>query len=199
MWIGQHRLIAGLYAAADARANVAGAAAGHHGAGSLLGTHHRAGHIETIDAGALRSSRMNINFGLFPPLASAPTPKSPDGTSLREKEKDGGGRSTMKRPGAGDLDRWIADSPAPHRACIFAGSEISAVRLAQAVGTSDRDRPAPGRSIACFLATVFSLPAQASCRRLFWWARWPAAETSELMSSAGTSRRPLGWSRCGPR
>lgn len=40
--------------------------------GALLG-HITGGHIETIDAGARSFQPMNVNFGLFPPLADAPT------------------------------------------------------------------------------------------------------------------------------
>src|SRR6266550_1160511 len=53
--------------------------------GALLG-HITGGHIETIDAGPRSFQPMNINFGLFPPLATRPT-KNPDGTRLRGNEK----------------------------------------------------------------------------------------------------------------
>ena len=51
---------------------------------------------------------MNINFGLFPPLAAAPTQKS-DGTRLRGNEKTVAKKQAMSARALADLDRWIAD------------------------------------------------------------------------------------------
>jgi len=51
---------------------------------------------------------MNINFGLFPPLATAPT-KKPDGTRLRGTEKSVARKQAMSARAFADLDRWIAD------------------------------------------------------------------------------------------
>ena len=75
--------------------------------GSLLG-HITGGHIETIDAGPRSFQPMNINFGLFPPLASAPT-KKPDGTRLRGNEKTVAKKQALSARALADLDRWIAD------------------------------------------------------------------------------------------
>src|SRR6201988_1447369 len=44
------------------------------------------GHIETIDTGPRSFQPMNVNFGLFPPLARAPS-KNADGSRLRGNEK----------------------------------------------------------------------------------------------------------------
>ena len=63
-------LIAGLYAAADARGQPLAPPPPTTALGALLG-HITGGHIETIDAGPRSFQPMNINFGLFPPLASA--------------------------------------------------------------------------------------------------------------------------------
>jgi hypothetical protein len=49
--------------------------------GALLG-HITGGHVETIDAGPHSFQPMNVNFGLFPPLARVPN-KGPDGERLR--------------------------------------------------------------------------------------------------------------------
>jgi methylenetetrahydrofolate--tRNA-(uracil-5-)-methyltransferase len=76
--------------------------------GSLLG-HITGGHIETIDAGPRSFQPMNINFGLFPPLASPPT-KNPDGTRLRGNEKTVARKQAISVRALADLDRWIADS-----------------------------------------------------------------------------------------
>jgi methylenetetrahydrofolate--tRNA-(uracil-5-)-methyltransferase len=67
-------LIAGLYAAADARAQSLSPPPSTTALGALLG-HITGGHIETIEPGARSFQPMNVNFGLFPPLAS-PRPES---------------------------------------------------------------------------------------------------------------------------
>ncbi|MGC2777714.1 MAG: methylenetetrahydrofolate--tRNA-(uracil(54)-C(5))-methyltransferase (FADH(2)-oxidizing) TrmFO [Bradyrhizobium sp.] len=101
-------LIAGLYAAAEARgANPLPAPPPTTALGALLG-HITGGHIETID-GATRSFQpMNINFGLFPPLATPPTRK-PDGTRLKGNEKTVAKKQALSARALADLDRWIAD------------------------------------------------------------------------------------------
>src|SRR6202040_3019379 len=76
--------------------------------GALLG-HITGGHIETIDAGPRSFQPMNINFGLFPPLAAPPT-KNPDGTRLRGNDKTVAKKQAMSARALSDLDRWIADN-----------------------------------------------------------------------------------------
>ncbi|MGJ4939109.1 methylenetetrahydrofolate--tRNA-(uracil(54)-C(5))-methyltransferase (FADH(2)-oxidizing) TrmFO [Bradyrhizobium sp. HKCCYLS1011] len=100
-------LIAGLYAAADARGQQLTPPPPTTALGALLG-HITGGHIETIDAGARSFQPMNINFGLFPPLASVPT-KKPDGTRLRGNEKTVAKKQALSARALADLDRWIAD------------------------------------------------------------------------------------------
>ncbi|MDA9506530.1 tRNA (uracil-5-)-methyltransferase [Bradyrhizobium sp. CCBAU 11386] len=100
-------LIAGLYAAADARGDTLASPPATTALGSLLG-HITGGHIETIEPGTRSFQPMNINFGLFPPLASAPT-KKPDGTRLRGNEKTVAKKQAMSALALADLDRWIAD------------------------------------------------------------------------------------------
>ncbi|MDI3559812.1 methylenetetrahydrofolate--tRNA-(uracil(54)-C(5))-methyltransferase (FADH(2)-oxidizing) TrmFO [Bradyrhizobium sp. Arg816] len=100
-------LIAGLYAAADARGETLASPPATTALGSLLG-HITGGHIETIEPGARSFQPMNINFGLFPPLANAPT-KKPDGTRLRGNEKTVAKKQAMSALALADLDRWIAD------------------------------------------------------------------------------------------
>src|SRR4051794_23565260 len=101
-------LIAGLYAAANARAQELAPPPSTTALGSLLG-HITGGHIETIDAGPRSFQPMNINFGLFPPLASPPT-KKPDGTRLRGNEKTVAKKQALSARALADLDRWIADN-----------------------------------------------------------------------------------------
>jgi len=100
-------LIAGLYAAAEARGANLLSPPPTTALGALLG-HITGGHIDTID-GATRSFQpMNINFGLFPPLAAAPTRK-PDGTRLKGNEKTVAKKQAMSARALADLDRWIAE------------------------------------------------------------------------------------------
>src|SRR6478752_5105218 len=101
-------LIAGLYAAADARGRRLAPPPATTALGSLLG-HITGGHIETLDAGPRSFQPMNINFGLFPPLASAPT-KKPDGTRLRGNEKTVARKRAISARALSDLDGWIADN-----------------------------------------------------------------------------------------
>ncbi|MEO6381520.1 MAG: methylenetetrahydrofolate--tRNA-(uracil(54)-C(5))-methyltransferase (FADH(2)-oxidizing) TrmFO, partial [Nitrobacter sp.] len=101
-------LIAGLYAASDARANTLAAPPPTTALGALLG-HITGGHIETIDAGPRSFQPMNVNFGLFPPLANPPT-KKPDGTRLRGNEKTIARKQAISARALADLDRWIADA-----------------------------------------------------------------------------------------
>src|ERR1700676_1123076 len=101
-------LLAGLYAAADARSISLAPPPATTALGSLLG-HITGGHIETIEAGARSFQPMNINFGLFPPLAAPPT-RNPDGTRLRGNEKNVAKKQAISARALSDLDRWIAGS-----------------------------------------------------------------------------------------
>jgi methylenetetrahydrofolate--tRNA-(uracil-5-)-methyltransferase len=100
-------LIAGLYAAADARGETLASPPATTALGSLL-DHITGGHIETIEPGTRSFQPMNINFGLFPPLATVPTRK-PDGTRLRGNEKTAARKQALSARALADLDRWIAD------------------------------------------------------------------------------------------
>jgi methylenetetrahydrofolate--tRNA-(uracil-5-)-methyltransferase len=100
-------LIAGLYAAADARGRALPAPPPTTALGSLLG-HITGGHLETIDNGLRSFQPMNVNFGLFPPLANPPTRKA-DGTRLRGNEKAIAKRQALSARALADIDRWIAD------------------------------------------------------------------------------------------
>jgi methylenetetrahydrofolate--tRNA-(uracil-5-)-methyltransferase len=101
-------LLAGLFAAADARGEAMTPPPPTTALGALLG-HITGGHIETIDAGPRSFQPMNINFGLFPPLASPPT-KKPDGTRLRGNEKTVAKKQAISARALVDLDRWIAET-----------------------------------------------------------------------------------------
>jgi methylenetetrahydrofolate--tRNA-(uracil-5-)-methyltransferase len=101
-------LIAGLFAAADARGHTLAAPPPTTALGALLG-HITGGHIETIEPGSRSFQPMNINFGLFPPLAVAPT-KKPDGTRLRGNEKTVAKKQAISARALADLDRWIVSN-----------------------------------------------------------------------------------------
>ena len=100
-------LIAGLYAAAGARGASLESPPATTALGALLG-HITGGHIETIDQGTRSFQPMNVNFGLFPPLASPPTRK-PDGSRLRGSEKTVAKRQAISTRALYDLDRWMSD------------------------------------------------------------------------------------------
>jgi methylenetetrahydrofolate--tRNA-(uracil-5-)-methyltransferase len=100
-------LIAGLFAAANAQGRSLAPPPPTTALGALLG-HITGGHIETIELGRRSFQPMNINFGLFPPLAAAPTRK-PDGTRLRGNEKTVARKQAISARALCDLDRWMAD------------------------------------------------------------------------------------------
>ena len=100
-------LLAGLFATADASDTTLAPPPPTTALGALL-AHITGGHIETVDAGPRSFQPMNINFGLFPPLANAPT-KKPDGSRLRGNEKTIAKKQAMSARALADLDQWIAD------------------------------------------------------------------------------------------
>src|SRR6266540_1893844 len=77
--------------------------------GALLG-HITGGHIETIDAGPRSFQPMNVNFGLFPPLARAPA-KNANGERLRGTAKTIAKKRALCARALADLDRWMAVKP----------------------------------------------------------------------------------------
>ena len=73
--------------------------------GALL-AHITGGHIETIDAGPSSFQPMNVNFGLFPPIAAPP---APEGRKFgRGSAKNLARKSALSERALADLDRWIA-------------------------------------------------------------------------------------------
>jgi methylenetetrahydrofolate--tRNA-(uracil-5-)-methyltransferase len=101
-------LVAGLCAAADAVGRALPPPPPTTALGALLG-HITGGHIETIDAGPRSFQPMNVNFGLFPPLAEPPT-HGPDGKKLRGPDKSVAKKQALSARALADLDRWIADT-----------------------------------------------------------------------------------------
>jgi len=100
-------LIAGLYAAASARGHSLLPPPSTTALGSLLG-HITGGHISTTDSDLRSFQPMNVNFGLFPPLANPPT-KGADGSRLRGNEKAIAKRRALTARALADLDHWITN------------------------------------------------------------------------------------------
>jgi methylenetetrahydrofolate--tRNA-(uracil-5-)-methyltransferase len=104
-------LLAGRFAAAERRGEPVALPPATTAHGALI-NHITGGHIATIDAGPRSFQPMNVNFGLFPPLAHAPT-RMPDGSRLRGTAKTIARKRALTARALADLDRWIAgDMPA---------------------------------------------------------------------------------------
>jgi methylenetetrahydrofolate--tRNA-(uracil-5-)-methyltransferase len=77
--------------------------------GALL-AHITGGHMETIDAGPSSFQPMNVNFGLFPPIAA---PAAPEGRKFgRGSAKNLARKSALSQRALADLERWIAGAHA---------------------------------------------------------------------------------------
>ncbi|MCB5176992.1 methylenetetrahydrofolate--tRNA-(uracil(54)-C(5))-methyltransferase (FADH(2)-oxidizing) TrmFO [Microvirga lenta] len=81
--------------------------------GALI-NHITGGHIETIDEGPRSFQPMNVNFGLFPPLATAP--KSEDGKRLRGPAKAIAKKKALTDRARADLAEWLAGTAMPQAA-----------------------------------------------------------------------------------
>jgi len=104
-------LLAGRFAAAERRGEPLALPPTTTAHGALLG-HITGGHIETIDAGPRSFQPMNVNFGLFPPLARVPT-RGPDGERLRGPAKSIAKKRALTQRALNDLDRWLAGDAFP--------------------------------------------------------------------------------------
>jgi methylenetetrahydrofolate--tRNA-(uracil-5-)-methyltransferase len=102
-------LLAGRFAAAERRGDGFSLPPATTAHGALL-AHITGGHIETIDAGPSSFQPMNVNFGLFPPLAEQP---AFDRSSKlgRSTAKAFARKSALTQRALADLDRWIAGEP----------------------------------------------------------------------------------------
>jgi methylenetetrahydrofolate--tRNA-(uracil-5-)-methyltransferase len=102
-------LIAGRFAAAERRSEAIHIPPPTTAHGALL-AHITGGHVETIDAGPRSFQPMNVNFGLFPPLAKSPS-RGADGTRLRGTEKTLAKRRALTARALHDLDNWSRGLP----------------------------------------------------------------------------------------
>jgi methylenetetrahydrofolate--tRNA-(uracil-5-)-methyltransferase len=99
-------LLAGRFAAAERCGETLSTPPPTTAHGALL-AHITGGHIETIDAGPGSYQPMNVNFGLFPPLAQIPT-RDPDGQRLRGTTKTLARKQALSRRALVDLATWAA-------------------------------------------------------------------------------------------
>jgi len=97
-------LLAGRFAAAERRGETPQVPPSTTAHGALL-AHITGGHVETIDAGPRSFQPMNVNFGLFPPLAKSPS-RSTDGERLRGAAKAMAKRRALTARALVDLDAW---------------------------------------------------------------------------------------------
>jgi methylenetetrahydrofolate--tRNA-(uracil-5-)-methyltransferase len=102
--------LAGRFAAAERLGEPIAALPPTSAHGALLG-HITGGHIETIDNGPRSFQPMNVNFGLFPPLARAPS-VGPDGKKLRGPEKSIAKKRALCLRALADLEAWIGGETA---------------------------------------------------------------------------------------
>jgi methylenetetrahydrofolate--tRNA-(uracil-5-)-methyltransferase len=114
-------LLCGRFAAAEALGAHAIAPPPTTALGALL-NHIIGGHIETIEAGARSFQPMNVNFGLFPPMA---TPEvDADGRKVKGKDRGQARKQALARRAIADLTRWLEQTA------------LSASRIATPAGQS---------------------------------------------------------------
>jgi methylenetetrahydrofolate--tRNA-(uracil-5-)-methyltransferase len=99
--------LAGRFAAAERRGQEMAPPPATTAHGALL-NHITGGHIETIDSGPRSFQPMNVNFGLFPPMA-APT-RSETGERLRGTAKTIAKKRALCARALADFDGWRANA-----------------------------------------------------------------------------------------
>jgi methylenetetrahydrofolate--tRNA-(uracil-5-)-methyltransferase len=99
-------LMAGRFAAADRLGEEPTLPPPTTAHGALL-AHITGGHVETSDGGSGSFQPMNVNFGLFPPLASTPA-RGPQGERLRGSAKTLAKKRALSARALADLQRWVA-------------------------------------------------------------------------------------------
>jgi methylenetetrahydrofolate--tRNA-(uracil-5-)-methyltransferase len=97
-------LLAGRFAAAERLGETPDLPLPTTAHGALL-AHITGGHMETIDAGPRSFQPMNVNFGLFPPLATSPS-RGVNGERLRGTAKTLAKRRALTARALTDLDSW---------------------------------------------------------------------------------------------
>jgi methylenetetrahydrofolate--tRNA-(uracil-5-)-methyltransferase len=102
-------LMAGRFAAAERLGEVPAPPPSTTAHGALL-AHITGGHVASTGGGPRSYQPMNVNFGLFPPLAQA-LPKADDGKRLRGTPKVLAKKEMLCRRALADLEQWIAGAP----------------------------------------------------------------------------------------
>jgi len=97
-------LLAGRFAAAERLSESLNAPPPTTAIGALL-AHITGGHLESADSAAPSYQPMNVNFGLFPPLAGSP--RGDAGQRLRGLEKNLAKKRALTRRALNDLEQWI--------------------------------------------------------------------------------------------
>ncbi|KZE36625.1 methylenetetrahydrofolate--tRNA-(uracil(54)-C(5))-methyltransferase (FADH(2)-oxidizing) TrmFO [Chelatococcus daeguensis] len=97
-------LLAGRFAAAERLGEALNPPPATTALGALV-NHITGGHIATIDGGPQSYQPMNINFGLFPPLDTAPN--GTDGRRLRGKDKAVAKKKALTDRARTDLAAWL--------------------------------------------------------------------------------------------
>jgi methylenetetrahydrofolate--tRNA-(uracil-5-)-methyltransferase len=98
-------LMAGRFAAAERRGEPVAPPPRTTAHGALL-AYITGDHVETIDAGPRSYQPMNVNFGLFPPLAQVPS-RHPDGSRLRGNAKTLAKKRALCARALADLEQWL--------------------------------------------------------------------------------------------
>jgi methylenetetrahydrofolate--tRNA-(uracil-5-)-methyltransferase len=96
-------LLAGRFAAAERHGETIALPPPTTAHGALL-NHITGGHVDAIDAGPRSFQPMNVNFGLFPPLAEA-APRPGRERTLAKKQ-------ALSARALRDLEHWIGGRPA---------------------------------------------------------------------------------------
>ncbi|MCC7252984.1 methylenetetrahydrofolate--tRNA-(uracil(54)-C(5))-methyltransferase (FADH(2)-oxidizing) TrmFO [Hyphomicrobium sp.] len=108
-------LLAGRFAAAERKGESLRPPPPTTALGALL-SHITGGHL--LDAGSASFQPMNINYGLLPPLETAPVAGA-EGRKLKGKERGTEKKRLMSRRALSDLDAWLAQ--AAHASPVMAG------------------------------------------------------------------------------
>ena len=104
-------LLAGRFAAAERLGETLDLPLPTTAHGALL-AHITGGHVETIDAGPRSFQPMNVNFGLFPPLATSPS-RGANGERLRGAAKALAKRRALTSRALADLESWTHGQALP--------------------------------------------------------------------------------------
>ncbi len=104
--------LAGRFAAAERRGEALACPPPSTAHGALL-AHITGGHIETIDAGPASFQPMNVNFGLFPPLAEPADYDRDDARKFgRGSAKNLARKAALSARALADLARWLGERQA---------------------------------------------------------------------------------------